>query len=226
MVVITTKKPKEEVFEALEDFGVEKILLVSCGTCAALCQTGGTEGAEEWEEKLTEKGYEVLTTIVAEDVCDNRVMMKDLRKVRDILPEMDAVLTLSCGLGVASITHVLQKRHSDYADVPVLITNNTEFIGETKRIGRFYKRCGACGDCLLNYTGGICPITTCAKGLMNGPCGGMVEGKCEVDDYERDCGWVLIFERLKALGRLDLFEKLREPRDWSDTGHQQEVVFR
>jgi ferredoxin len=223
MVVITTKKPEEEVFEALENYKVKKIALVSCGTCAALCQTGGTEGLEEWNKKLLEKGYEITTTIVSEDVCDNRVMKKDLRKVDEAIGQSDAILTLSCGLGAQSIVHTLSDKHPK---IPVVIANNTEFMGETERIGRFYMRCQGCGDCLLNETGGICPITTCAKALMNGPCGGMVNGKCEVGNYERDCGWILIFNRLKEIGRLDLFGKLRPPRDWSECGHQREVIFR
>ena len=221
MTVITTKKPFEEILRAIKD--TKKITIVSCGSCAAMCQTGGTEGAKEMAEKLEKEGFEITTVIVPEEVCDNRVMLKDFRKIDEELNNTDAILTLSCGLGVASITGVLQKKHPD---IPVFIGTNTEFMGMTERIGRFYMRCRGCGDCLLNETGGICPITTCAKSLMNGPCGGMVKGKCEVGNYERDCGWVLIYERLKQLGRLDLFSKLRDPVDWSKSGHQREVVWR
>lgn len=221
MTIITTKKPFEEVLGALKN--VNKIGLVSCGSCAAMCQTGGTEGAKEMAEKLEQEGFEVVVTIVPDEVCDNRVMMKDFRKIDKELGEIDAILTLSCGLGVASIIQVLSKKHPE---IPVFIGTNTEFMGMTERIGRFYQRCRGCGDCLLNETGGICPITTCAKSLMNGPCGGMVRGKCEVGNYEKDCGWVLIFNRLKELGRLDLFTKLRDPVDWSESGHQREVVWR
>ena len=221
MTVITTKKPFDEILGALKS--ANKITIVSCGSCAAMCQTGGTEGAKEMAEKLEEKGFEIKTVIVPEEVCDNRVMLKDFRKIDDDLNDTDAILTLSCGLGVASIVQTLEKKHPN---IPVFIGTNTEFMGMTERIGRFYMRCRGCGDCLLNETGGICPITTCAKSLMNGPCGGMVRGKCEVGNYERDCGWVLIYERLKELGRLDLFSKLREPVNWSESGHQREVVWR
>ena len=223
MVVITTKKPKEEVLEALNNYNVKKVLLISCGTCAALCQTGGTEGAEEMKEWLDQEGFETIETAVIEDICDNRVMKKDLRKLDAEVSESDAILTLGCGIGVQSIITVLQKSHPNK---PVLIANDTKFIGMTERIGRFYMRCRACGECYLNYTGGICPIATCAKSLMNGPCGGMVKGKCEVGNYEKDCGWILIYERLKAINRLDLFSVLRDARDWSESGHQQEVIFR
>lgn len=221
MTVITTKKPFEEVLTALKKS--KKIAIVSCGSCAAMCQTGGTEGAKEMADKLESEGFEVTTIIVPEEVCDNRVMKKDFRQIEEELKDTDAILTLSCGLGVASITEVLANKHPN---IPVFIGTNTEFMGMTERIGRFYMRCRGCGDCLLNETGGICPITTCAKSLMNGPCGGMVDGKCEVGNYERDCGWVLIYRRLKELGRLDLYSKLRDPVDWSESGHQREVVWR
>lgn len=221
MTIITTKKPLDEILGAMK--GAKKITLVSCGSCAAMCQTGGTEGAQEMAEKLKENGFEIKTIIVPEEVCDNRVMLKDFRKIDEDLNDSDAILTLSCGLGVASIVQTLEKKHPN---IPVFIGTNTEFMGMTERIGRFYMRCRGCGQCLLNETGGICPITTCAKSLMNGPCGGMVKGKCEVGNYERDCGWVLIYERLKEIGRLDLFSKLRDPVDWSESGHQREVVWR
>jgi ferredoxin len=221
MTVITTKKPFEEVLSALKN--VKKIAIVSCGSCAAMCQTGGTEGAKEMAEKLEAEGFKITTVIVPEEVCDNRVMKKDFRQIEDQLQNTDAILTLSCGLGVASITEVLTAKHPE---IPVFIATNTEFMGMTERIGRFYMRCRGCGDCLLNETGGICPITTCAKSLMNGPCGGMVKGKCEVGNYERDCGWVLIYNRLKELGRLDLYSKLRDSVDWSESGHQREVIWR
>jgi len=221
LTVITTKKPFEEVLAALKN--VNKIALISCGSCAAMCQTGGTEGAKEMKEKLEAEGFEITTVIVPEEVCDQRVMKKDLRKIDNELKNSDAILTLSCGVGVASLIEVLKNK---YPKLPVFTGLNTEFIGMTERIGRFYMRCRGCGQCLLNETGGICPITTCAKSLMNGPCGGMVNGKCEVGNYERDCGWVLIYKRLKEIGRLDLFEKLRDPLDWTEQGHQKEVIFR
>jgi ferredoxin len=221
LTIITTKKPFEEILSAIKQ--TKNIAIVSCASCAAMCQTGGTEGAKEMAEKLEAEGFNITTVIVPEEVCDNRVMKKDFRQIEEELEQTDAILTLSCGLGVASITDVLAKK---FPQIPVFIGTNTEFMGMTERIGRFYMRCRGCGDCLLNETGGICPITTCAKSLMNGPCGGMVDGKCEVGNYERDCGWVLIYKRLKELGRLDLYSKLRDPVDWSESGHQREVVWR
>ena len=188
MVTITTKKPFDEVLKALKDFN--KIAIVSCSSCAALCQTGGTEGAKEMKEKLENEGFTITTVIVSDEVCDNRVMMKDLRKIDADLQNSDAIINLSCGSGNASILKVLEKKHPL---MPIIAANNTEFIGMTERIGRFYQFCIGCGDCLLNETGGICPFATCAKGLMNGPCGGQLDGMCEVGNYTKPCGWILIY---------------------------------
>ena len=223
MVVITTKKPVEEVLNVLKDNNAKKLFVVSCGVCSALCQTGGEKGLDEWKEILEKEGYEIVNGMVVDDVCDNREMAKVVRQNDADVQEADAIVTLSCGLGVQSTVEVLSKKHPEKK---VFVTNNTEFMGMTERIGRFYMRCRGCGDCLLNETGGICPITTCAKSLMNGPCGGMVNGKCEVGNYEKECGWILIYNRLKEIGRLDLFSKLRDPVDWSESGHQREVVWR
>jgi ferredoxin len=223
MVVISTRKQVDEVLNTLKENNVRTLVVISCGSCAALCQTGGTEGLKEYIDILEKEGFEILTSAVIEDVCDNRVMMKDLRKINPSVEEADAILSLACGSGAQSIVQVLNKKHPNKK---VFTANDTQFIGMVERIGRFRMKCLGCGDCLLNETGGICPITTCAKALMNGPCGGMVEGKCEVGNYERECGWVLVYNRLKAIGRLDLFSKLREARDWKDSGHQREVVWR
>jgi ferredoxin len=106
-----------------------------------------------------------------------------------------------------------------------LPASDTLFIGETERIGKFYDRCMACGECILDETGGICPITRCPKALLNGPCGGQVEGKCEVGEYTYDCAWVLIYDRLKEQDRLDLFMKFRPPRDYSKKTLTIEHIF-
>ena len=123
MTIITTKKPFEEVLAAIKN--TKKIGIVSCGSCAAMCQTGGEEGAKEMAEKLEQEGFEIKVVIVPDEVCDNRVMMKDFRKIDEDLQNIDAILTLSCGLGVASITKVLERK---YPHIPVFIANNTRVV--------------------------------------------------------------------------------------------------
>ncbi len=213
-MIITEAKPLEEVAEMLKGF--KRVFVVGCGTCATTCQTGGEEQVKQMVEKLKEMGKEVVGWVVVETPCDVRVARRDLRKTN--YKEADVLLCLCCGAGVQTLCELTGK-----ICVPGL---NTKFIGETERIGRFYERCRACGDCILFYTGGICPVTRCAKGLMNGPCGGQADGKCEVGGWKKDCAWVLIYKRLKELGMLDVFMRERPPLKHSLKAGPQEVVWR
>jgi ferredoxin len=211
-MIITNQKTEEEMKEITEPFG--RIFVVGCGSCATSCQTGGEEQVVEMVKKL---GKKALGSAMVEEPCDLRLARRDLKDHKDKIKRADAVLVMSCGAGVQTI--------SDYSGKVVLPALDTMFIGSTERIGRFYDRCAACGECVLDETGGICPITRCAKSLLNGPCGGQVEGKCEVGDYKNDCAWVLIWKKLKEEDRLDLFTTFRPPRDFSKKVLTTEVIF-
>ena len=139
-------------------------------------------------------------------------LMADFGKIivavdEDIDPrDADAILSLGCGEGVQVIAEV-------FSDKRVYPANDTKFIGSQDReLDKFSELCSACGECILDKTAGICPITRCAKGLLNGPCGGQLQGKCEVDK-ENDCAWILIWKRLKERGEMDLFNEVWMPRD-------------
>lgn len=198
-MIVTTQKPLEEIMKTLEPY--TNVMIVGCGTCATLVQTGGEREVQEMADKLRGKWF--VDTIVVEAPCDERVARKDWRKIKNRRKDIDALLCLTCGAGVQTLAEV--------AEIPCLPGLNTHFLGKVERIGLYYERCRACGDCHLSETAGICPVTRCAKGLMNGPCGGMIDGKCEVGGYVRDCAWFLIWKRLKKFGRMDLFRKIRGP---------------
>ncbi|MHA1791513.1 MAG: methylenetetrahydrofolate reductase C-terminal domain-containing protein [Promethearchaeota archaeon] len=168
------------------------------------------------KETIQDK-HVVTGTIVLEEPCDKRLDRKELPKAEG-LKEADAVLVMSCGVGMQTVyeTLITAKQRNKIPKLPyVFVSNDTHFIGQTERVGVFHEMCRGCGDCMLNETGGICPVVRCGKGLMNGPCGGMIDGKCEVKDYTLDCGWALVYERLKLLDQLHNFEKIREPRDYA-----------
>jgi hypothetical protein len=124
---------------------------------------------------------------------------------------------MNCGVGVQVI--------ADYTNKVTLPALDTMFIGMTERIGRYFERCNACQDCILDETGGVCPITRCPKALLNGPCGGQVEGKCEVGDYKRDCAWILIWKTLKEQDRIEEFTKFRPPRNHYSKILTTELIF-
>ena len=211
-MIITKQKSEEKIQEMTEPF--KKLFIVGCGTCSTSCQTGGEKEVAEMVEKL---GNRVIGSAMVEEPCDLRINRRDLKPHRETLKEADAILVMSCGSGVQTV--------GEYTGKVVLPALDTLFIGETERIGKFYDRCKACAECILDETGGICPITRCPKSLLNGPCGGQVEGKCEVGEYKNDCIWVLIYEKLKEQDRLDLFTTFRPPRDNSKKVLTTELIF-
>lgn len=228
-MIVTKQKPMPEIRAMLEPY--KKLIVVGCGLCATTAQTGGEKQVKEMIQQLRDKKT-ILGSVVIEAPCDLRVAKRDIRNVKGGIAEADGIVALCCGAGVQVLAELTGKMV-----VPAL---NTCFLGEVEHIGRFYERCRMCGDCILYETGGICPIARCPKSLMNGPCGGVVNGKCEVkterikldkdgkkvtEIIERDCTWILIFNRLKELGRLDLFRKYRAPRDRSISAHPREVEF-
>ena len=212
-MIITEKKPIEEIKESLKDS--KKVFILGCGTCATLSQTGGEEQVKEMAQLLRDK--EIVGTTVAETPCDKRTLKRDLRTLSASLSAADTVLVLSCGVGVQTLAELTEK-----IAIPGL---NTKFIGMTEHIGAFYQRCLACGDCILDETGGICPISRCPKGLLNGPCAGHMDGKCEVD-REKDCVWVLIYKRMKDMGQLDKFRAFRKPRNYQISTSPQQIVWK
>lgn len=205
-MIIADKKPIEEIIEEIKEY--EKILLLGCNECVTVCEAGGKKEVEVLASALRmyflNQGKEKqIDERTLERQCDHEY----LEEIREIADQYDAILSLACGVGVQ---FVAEKYHS----TPVYPGVNTCFLGATEQRGVWTERCQACGQCILAYTAGICPVSRCAKRLLNGPCGGSTKGKCEIDK-ELDCAWQLIIDRLKALGRLDDYEKLFSIKDWS-----------
>ncbi|MFX0138028.1 MAG: methylenetetrahydrofolate reductase C-terminal domain-containing protein [Candidatus Hodarchaeota archaeon] len=204
-MIITQNKEFKEILDCLN--GYKKLIIIGCGLCATSCQTGGEEQVMDMIEQLKDTwDGKVLKSLVIESVCDIRLTKRDLKKIKEEVGDADVFLVMSCGIGCQTVAEITKK--------PVIPSNNTIFIGQTERIGKYHEFCKACGDCILALTGGVCPITRCAKGLLNGPCGGVVDGKCEVGNYTNDCAWILIYNRLKELNNLELYENFRMPKDF------------
>lgn len=204
-MIVTELKPLEEISNLISPYS--RILIAGCDGCtqpprsikeaeilSRLLELGGRHRGKEFSFKVT--------TIPKQ--CDSHLVTTELREQ---LQGIEAVLSLGCGAGVQTIVGM-------FPDLVVLPAQNTLFIGmEDREGGLLEERCAACGDCLLGLTGGICPVTRCAKGLLNGPCGGCSNGKCEVD-ADKDCAWYLIIKRLEKQGKLDALEEIHPPRDF------------
>lgn len=203
MKSITQQKTIEEIAQAMGSS--RKIALVGCGTCPTMAGTGGVNEVNDMASRLEKMGYAVVSRTVIPVACEP-LTPEGSGEFVELMAGADAVLVLACSLGVRMV--------SDYTPLPVLPALNTLFIGREAEPGFFQEECAQCGDCVLGDYGGICPLVRCAKGLFNGPCGGSVAGKCEVDP-KLTCGWQLIIDRMKALGRQEELLKVRPYKDWS-----------
>ncbi|MBW1692457.1 MAG: methylenetetrahydrofolate reductase C-terminal domain-containing protein [Deltaproteobacteria bacterium] len=205
-MIVAERKPIEEIMDFIRD--CRKILIVGCNECVTVCYAGGKKEVEILASALSmafkKEGKDVeIKETTLERQCDHEY----LEEIRGIIDEYDAVISLACGVGVQFLAE-------KYLQIPVFPGVNTLFMGVTEERGVWSERCQGCGQCILGQTAGICPISRCAKRLLNGPCGGSTNGKCEINP-ELDCAWQLIIDRLKELGRLDDYDELMPIKDWS-----------
>ena len=198
---ITQKKPQEEIERLLE--GLNRIFIIGCGTCVTLTRTGGDPEVRAMKQALSSKGKMITGQTVVPVACDN-LTREFLSEFGEQINQADALLIMTCAFGVQTIARQLKKMV-----VPAL---DTLFVGKETAVGLLDEICSQCGTCIIGETGGICPVTNCHKGLVNGPCGGTNHGKCEID-VNKDCVWTLIYNRLQDLERLDSMRKYQPPRN-------------
>jgi hypothetical protein len=202
MKSITKQKPFEEIKQALEN--CNNIFIVGCGTCTTMTKTGGKEEVLKMKQQLQELAKTVTGWVIVPTACDE-MTDKVLNENEKALRQCDCILVTSCALGVHKI--------SQYINKPVMPAVDTLFIGMEDEPGTFKEVCVQCGQCIIGFTAGICPISGCHKSLLNGPCGGTNNGKCEVDK-EKDCAWTLIYKRLESQGKLDMMRKYQPPKNY------------
>jgi hypothetical protein len=215
-LIVAEQKPLEEITRLIGPY--QKVLILGCGTCMTVCGAGGEREVSFLHTALRvglsrtpTDGHE-FTEYTVKRQCDAEFMVPIADRVQDV----DAVLSLGCGIGV-------QVAAECFSDTPVLPGVNTSFMGAVSDLGVWDERCAACGDCRLAETAGICPITRCAKGILNGPCAGTKSGKCEASK-DIDCAWVLIYERLEKLGQLEKMRRYYPPRNYRTLPRPRRIV--
>ncbi|MFH1113666.1 MAG: methylenetetrahydrofolate reductase C-terminal domain-containing protein [Pseudomonadota bacterium] len=204
-MVVGERKPFDEITGMLE--GHKKIMVLGCGGCVTVCLTGGQDEVRVLSSQIRmarDNGGNPIE--IVEKTVERQCDPEYVEEVNGIIPEVDAVLSMACGVGVQYVAE-------RYQGTPVYPALDTTFVGGSTKEGYYVEKCQTCGACKLFYTGGICPIARCSKSLLNGPCGGSTKGKCEIDP-EIDCAWQLILDRLKSLGRMDLYEQNMAINDW------------
>jgi ferredoxin len=215
-VIVAEPKNLEEIIRMITPY--ERVLIVGCGTCMTVCNAGGErevsflQGALQVAQSRGGNGSHAFSEYTLKRQCDPEFL--DL--LADKVSNVDAILSLGCGIGVQAIAE-------RFPDIPALPGVNTSFMGMTKEWGVWDERCAACGQCRLEETGGICPITRCTKGILNGPCGGTKNGKCEVSK-DMDCAWVLIYKRLEKLQQLDKMRRYYLPRNFRAIPRPRRIV--
>ncbi len=205
-MIVADKKPIEEIIEELGAH--EKILILGCNECVTVCEAGGKKEVGILASALRMYFLNQERDVkIDEETLQRQCDHEYLEEIRDKVDQYDAIVSIACGVGV-------QFTAEKYFSTPVYPGVNTCFMGVTEERGLWTERCQGCGQCILARTGGICPVSRCAKRVLNGPCGGSSDGKCEINK-EVICAWQLIVERLKALDRFDDYEELSPLKDWS-----------
>ena len=199
-------KPIDEIREMLAPY--RRILAIGCASCVAECAAGGEKETAMLASLLRMKAKMNAEAVeIDEQTLDRQCVQEFVIRLDDTIGRYDAVLSLACGAGVQSVADM-------YPEIPVIPALNTEFMGETKDRGYWVESCAGCGDCMLYYFGGVCPMTRCAKRLLNGPCGGSQDGRCEVN-ADVPCAWQTIIDRLEGFKALDRLERIYPPKSWN-----------
>jgi ferredoxin len=188
-MIISQQKPLTEILAALGES--RSIFLVGCAKCATVCKSGGEEEVWQMQESLIAAGRSVTGSVIIDEACHMLRVSRDLRSRQQMVDDADALLVMACGAGIQSVSAASPKK--------TVAALDSMFLGNIRRFGQFEQKCSLCGECILTTTAGICPVTACPKGLLNGPCGGMNAGRCETD-IEAECAWAQIFAKIQETG--------------------------
>lgn len=210
-MIVAERKPLPEIVNNVRE--LERLLVVGCDTCVAVCLAGGQREVAVLSAalRLALRGREAPFHIVERSI-ERQCEEEFNEPLATEIAAADAVLSMACGVGVQTLAE-------QFPNAVILPALNTKFMGRPEEIGVWSERCYGCGDCVLDRFGGVCPIARCSKSLLNGPCGGSANGKCEVDPKSIDCAWQLIYDRMVRLGQVDRLVAVEPAKDWRPSRH-------
>jgi len=212
-MIVTRQKNFDDLLKSIAN---DPVFIMGCSECATICHTGGEEEILQMKSALEKKKINVIGWVILDPACNLQNDKRLLKKCKKELDKAKKILVLSCGSGVQTVSEIID-------NTDVIPGTDTIFLGEIKRLTDFEKRCNLCGDCIQDLFDGFCPISRCPKSMLNGPCGGSVNGKCEVSS-DMDCIWDVIFKRLAEKGKLDRLKEIKKPKDWSKSTEMRRVL--
>ena len=216
-MIISQQKPLKDLLFSLKEYN--KIFLMGCGECATACKSGGEPEIAKMQRQLEEAGKVISGSCIPSAPCVAAKLKTELAKNIKALRQSEAALILACGLGAQSF------KDNHRLNLAVFPACDTLFGAVMDAQGNFFEKCSMCAECVLGSTAGICPVTLCPKGLLNGPCGGVNQGKCEVD-HQADCAWVLIYQELEKNNKLEFFKEIRGPKDFKKSARPHKLIMK
>ncbi|MEM4259080.1 MAG: methylenetetrahydrofolate reductase C-terminal domain-containing protein [Candidatus Thermoplasmatota archaeon] len=208
-------RPKK-LDDCLQILGSDPVFLIGCSDCATICHTGGESEILEMKKLLEARNLHVTGLVILDPACHLQNNKRLLKSFEQQVARAKKIFVLACGNGVQTVAELFE-------DKDIVAGSDSLFIGEIKRLTEFEKRCMACGDCLVDSYGGLCPISRCAKSMLNGPCGGSRGGRCEINP-DIACVWEQIYRFLMKKGRMDIFHRIQPPKDWSKSLEMQRSI--
>jgi len=212
-MIITKQKDFEEILSLIDKGSV---FIIGCSECATLCHTGGEEEVKKMKENLEKENINVNGWVILDPACHLLNDRRILRKHKDQIDKSNKILVLACGNGVQTVAEII-------TNADVIPGTDTLFLGEIVRSNDFQKRCVMCGECIQDSFAGLCPISRCPKNMLNGPCGGAINGKCEVNK-ELDCVWDIIYKKMKERGELHRLKEIVKAKDWSKSNEMRRTI--
>jgi ferredoxin len=212
-MIITRQKNFNDILKSLNG---GPVFIIGCSECATLCHTGGEEEVLSMKEDLMKENIKTTGWVILEPACHFLNDKRLLKKHKEEITKAKKILVLACGNGIQTVSEIIK-------DIDIIPGTDTLFLGEIKHLDDFEKRCIMCGECIQDLFGGICPVSRCPKGMLNGPCGGSINGKCEINK-DIDCVWDIIYKYLKDQDKLYKLKEIQKPKNWSKSTEMRRLI--
>ena len=203
-MIITRQKEFNDIIKCIAE---GPVFIIGCSECATVCHTGGEEEVLSMKKALEKKDIKITGWVILEPACNLQKDKLILKNHKKDIENAKKILVLACGNGAQTVSEIIEA-------IDIVPGCDTLFLGEIKHANDFEKRCALCGECIQDLFDSFCPVARCPKNMLNGPCGGLKNGKCEINS-DLDCILDIIYKELKKKGQLYKLKEIKKPKDWS-----------